>query len=188
MFIKRNKGGFTLVEMLITISVTLILSGILIGYSREAGKHLILVNNQTKLISLIARAKSLSTATFFENALPLNPGDPRICGYGVHADKGSGKIFIFRDLAVDCATNGDNRFGSGDVSLPGQLNVFELNSQVTQFASDMTFDDVIFIPPDPTVIINGDTSLREAVISIEIKDGSSKIIVKVNNAGRISTK
>ncbi|OGY59107.1 MAG: hypothetical protein A3E61_02375 [Candidatus Colwellbacteria bacterium RIFCSPHIGHO2_12_FULL_43_12] len=184
----RNKGGFTLVEMLVTISVTLILSGILIGYSREAGKHLVLVNNQAKLVSLIARAKSLSTATFFEGTLPLNPGDPRICGYGVHVDTVSGEIFIFRDLAVDCVMNGDNRFGSGDIPLTGQLNVFELTPQVTQFASDMTLDDIIFIPPDPTIIINGDTSLKEAMISIEVKDGSSKSIIKINNAGRISTK
>ena len=183
----KNNSGFTLIEMLVIISVTLVLSGILIGYSREAGKQLILVNNQAKLVSLIARAKSLSTATFLENALPLNPGDPRICGYGVHADTGSGEIFIFRDLAVDCAS-GDNKFGSGDVKLTGQLNVFELNLQATQFASDMTLHDIMFIPPDPTVIINGDASLREAMISIEVKDGSSKSIVKINNAGRISTK
>ena len=179
--------GFTLIEILVVVSVTLVLSGILIGYSREAGKQLILMNNQAKLVSLIARAKSLSTATFLENTLPLLPGSPVVCGYGVHVDTASGEIFIFRDLAVDCAS-GDNKFGSGDVKLTGQLNVFELNSQATQFASDTPLRAVIFIPPDPTIIINGDVSTKEAAISIEVKDGSSKSTVKINNAGRISTK
>lgn len=185
-YILNSTTGFTLIEMLVTISVTLILSGVLIGYSREAGKQLILANHQAKLMSLISRAKSLSTTTFLESALPLNPGDPKICGYGVHADTGSGGIFIFRDLAVDCAS-GDNKFGSGDVKLTGELNVFQLNLQATQFASGTNFNDVIFIPPDPTVIINGEKSVevKEAALAIEIKDKSSKVIIKVNNAGRI---
>lgn len=182
-----SEGGFTLIEILVVISVTLVLSGILIGYSREAGKQLILVNNQAKLVSLIARAKSLSIATFIENTLPSAPGSPITCGYGVHVDTASGEIFIFRDLAVNCAS-GDNKFGSGDVKLTGQLDVFKLDSQAIQFASDTTLRDIIFIPPDPTVIINGAVSTKEAAISIEIKGGSSKSTVKVNNAGRISTK
>ena len=188
MFKTQERTGFTLIEMLVVISVTLILSAVLIGYSREAGKQLLLVNNQAKLVSLISRAKSLSIVTFIENtALPSSPSDPKVCGYGVHVEKGTGEVSIFRDLAIDCA-NSDNKFGSGDVKLTSQLDIFKLDSQVTQFASDTTLRDVIFIPPDPTTIINGDVSTKEAAISIEVKDGSSKSTVKINNAGRISTK
>lgn len=319
--------GFTLIEMLVIISIILIFSTILIGYSREAGKQLLLVNNQANLVSLISRAKSLSIATFIENtALPLSPSDPKVCGYGVHIEKGAGEAFIFRDLAQDCSS-GDNRFGSGDVKLTGQLDIFKLDPVVAEFGSadttitptvtpsadtsgkhwwawdygggdkqyfyltpaekeqkiramqweggfgpldeappsaapaptltpttqkyevqrgygggtvtfnsydeawdyvkrasgnmgltnidqigggwtitptvtppvtspttspgqtpGTTLSDIIFIPPDPTVIINGYRTVKEASLNIETKDKSIKVVVEVNNAGRISTK
>lgn len=187
MFNIHNERGFTLIEMLVIISVTIILSAILIGYSREAGRQLLLVNNQAKLVSLIARAKSLSTSTFLQDPLPAGPSDPKTCGYGAHLAGVSGEIFIFRDMAVDCSLS-DNKYTSSDTRLAGELNVFKLDAKVVQFASDNTFNDIIFIPPDPTIVINSDVSVQEAVISIETKDGFGKVVVKVNNAGRISTK
>ncbi len=187
MFGMQKNSGFTLIEMLVIISVTLILSAILIGYSREAGKQLLLINNQAKLVSLVARAKSLSIITFLENTLPTGQNEPKMCGYGAHLERNSGEVFIFRDMAVDCSAS-DNKYTSSDTKLTGELNVFKLDTKVTQFASDNTLNDIIFIPPDPTIIINSDRSVQDAVIGIETKDGSGKVVVKVNNAGRISTK
>lgn len=186
--VRKNGAGFTLIEILVIISVTSVLSAILVSYSRESGRIMLLINNQAKLVSLVSRAKSLSIATFIENiALPSNPSDPKICGYGVHVEKSVGEIFIFKDLAQNCSS-GDNRFGSGDVKLTSQLDVLKLDSWIIQFGSDTTLNDVMFIPPDPIVLINNDSSFQEALISIETKDKSGKVIVKVSNAGRISTK
>ena len=182
-----TKSAFTLIEMLVIISVTLVLSTILIGYSRESSRQLLLINSQAKLVSLISRSKSLSTATFLENSsLPTGPSDPRICGYGIHLDQGAGEVFIFRDMAVNCSTS-DKKFALGDAKLSGQLDIFKMDKNTTQFA-DTTLSDVVFVPPDPTVVINGDGSVQEAVLGIELKDQSSKVIVKINNAGRISTR
>lgn len=195
MFLKPKKSGagFTLIDMLVTISVILILSGILIRYGKESGKQLVLINNQTKLMNLISRAKSLSTTTFIENSLSTIPYQSKnVCGYGIHANIESGEVFIFRDHpvppSVDCAAS-DNKFGSGDEKLKGQLDVLNLESQTIKFASESDLIDVFFIPPDPTVVINGDKSIeaKEAGLVIETKDKSDKVMVKINNAGRIWT-
>ncbi len=190
-FSSKSGAGFTLIDMLVTISITLILSGILIGYGKESGKQLLLINNQAKLVSLISRAKSLSTTTFIENSLPITTGGPeRICGYGIHADQGKGEVFIFKDRpdpqSIDCATS-DNKFSSGDEKLSEQLDVLNLASQAVKFAPESDLIDILFIPPDPTIVINGDKSMqaKEATLVIETKDKSSKVVVKVNNAGRI---
>jgi prepilin-type N-terminal cleavage/methylation domain-containing protein len=183
----RNSRGFTLIEVLVVISLTAILTGILLGYNRESGKQLLLTRDQAKLVNLITRSKYLSTSTFLEGALPANPTDPKTCGYGVHVEKTSGEAFIFKEVALNCSSS-DNRYSSGDVRLSGELNFVKLDSRVLQFAPTTTLNDVVFIPPDPLIVINGDKLVTEAVLAVETKDGLSKVLVKVNNAGRISTK
>jgi len=185
MFKKHRGNGFTLIEIIIVLTIISITSAILVGYSRESARQLLLINYQAKLVSLITRAKSLSTTTFLEGP-PPSPGDPKTCGYGLHVDQALGEAFVFRDLAVNCALS-DNRFSSGDVKLESQLNTFKLDTKLYQFAADTTLTDVIFIPPDPVIIINGSVPILEGVLSVEPKDQTNKSIIRINNVGRIST-
>jgi len=179
--------GFTLIEMLVVLSITLILSGILIGYSRENSRQLILINTQTKFISLISRAKTLSTTTYLESLnIPIAPSDPKLCAYGVHIDRGTNEAFIFRDKAVDCV-NSDYGYDSGDDKLDGEINSFMIEIDAVQFTSQGTLTDITFIPPDPVVKINGTSGIKEDFVEIETKGSTSKAIIKVNSAGRIST-
>ena len=170
------------------MSISLVLSTILIGYSRVAGRQLVLISSQAKVINLISRAKSLSVATFIgENGLPTDPAAPKICGYGVHVDGGLGQVFIFRDLAVDCSA-GDRIFGNGDVNLVSTLDVFSIPDTAIQLGSDTTLTDVLFIPPDPSIIVNADPSLQSAKLFLQSKDKVLNVLVKIDNAGKISTK
>ncbi len=172
------------------MSITLLLSAILIGYSRDAGRQLVLINGQAKIINIISRAKSLSVTTFVDtNGLPADSNAPKICGYGVHVDRELGQIFIFRDLARDCSTS-DNVFNDkgevSDVPLTSNLDIFSLPDTTIQF-SDVTLTDVLFIPPDPTIIINNG-ALQSAQVTLQSKDKVLSALVKIDNAGKISTK
>lgn len=189
----KLKDGFSLIEMLVVMSITLVLSAILIGYSREAGRQLLLISSQAKVVNLISRAKSLSVATFIDtNGLPAS-GESKICGYGVHVDKELGQVFIFRDLAVDCSDSASSSyrvFSEGsDEKLQGTLDLFSLPDTI-QFgtATDTTLINVLFIPPDPTIIINKGASQLAQVTLQSSKGGNLNFVVKIDDAGKISTK
>jgi len=186
----RNRScvsGFSLIEMLVVMSITVLFSTILIGYARESSKQMVLISSQAKVVNLISRAKSLSIATFIdESGLPTNPAAPKICGYGVHVDKAAGQVFIFRDLAVDCSTS-DNKFGSGEM-LSSNLDTFSVPNTI-QLGADTDLTDVLFIPPDPIIVINTSKSLPSAKLTLQNKDNATlNVLVKIDNAGKISTK
>lgn len=188
----KDRWGFSLIEMLVVMSITLLLSAILIGYTRGAGRQLVLISGQAKIVNLISRTKSLSVATFLdEQGLRTDPSAPKICGYGVHVDKGAGQVFIFRDLAVDCSADDPMRryvFDDKDVKLTSTLDTFSVPEATVQFGDDTTLTDVLFIPPDPTVVVNALPSLESAKLTLQSKDKALSVLVKIDNAGKISTK
>ncbi len=191
--ILNSRSGFTLVEVLVTMAILIIFSGVLVGYNQTSSRQLILISNQAKLVSLVSRAKNLSMSTILENfGGSYNPGDPLTCAYGVHVDKTSGKIFIFRDLAVDCDLSDKKYSGDNERSgLKGEFDVFELDSKIAEFmpATSDDLNDIIFIPPDPKVVINNDLTKLWAQIGLKLKNSDAgKIIIKINNVGQISTR
>jgi len=185
------RSGFTLLEMLVSTGILIILSGIMVGYSRSAYSGLELTNKQYEMLALLFNSKSLS------QSFVLNPPPSKqICAYGVHIDRFGNKAFVFQDLvddADDCAAS-DNIFTSGE-ELAGPPNNFYLSSQLeygnsTDPASP-NLSDIIFIPPDPSVVINheppGTRVYASASVIVQLKtDPSQNFKIKVNNFGQIS--
>lgn len=166
---KKNKWGFTLVEMLVVMAVIAVVSTSLILYSRTGERQIILFKDQASIVAALSRAKSLSVATFGQAGVP--------CGYGVHFEAPR-KFLLFKDLASDCSA-ADNIYSG-----PNELfESFEL-SQSLNFGT-LTLTDIVFIPPNPRVVIT--PSGDEAVINIKTVDGGSSSTIKVTSAGQIST-
>lgn len=161
--------GFTIIEMLIIIGTLSFISAILIVNIHSSEQQITLFREQAKIVSILSRAKSLSVATFGKAGVP--------CGYGVHFEAPS-TFLIFKDLAGDCQVS-DKRYSGGTEIYES----FQLDP-VLNFDT-LTLSDVIFIPPDPSVVIT--PSQDEATVIIKaIKSGTSATI-KINSAGQIST-
>ena len=198
-----SKRGFTLIEMAIAITMLVVLLGIMLGYSQGSRKGIELANNESKLLGLIFNAKALSQSFILE---PLD-STKQVCAYGVHVDRNARLAFIFQDMVdadtEDCEIGTSipslnvNIFNSGE-ALPGAINAFYI-SDLLEFAPsdpDMpNLNDVVFIPPDPTVIINNDPTdssnssvgTKSASIIIAAKeDPDTKFRIVVNHAGQIS--
>lgn len=73
---KNERSGFTLVEMLVAISIMMILSGVMVGYSRSSEQQIALATERDKVISMVNHVRDLSLAT----AYTAGKG---ICGYGI---------------------------------------------------------------------------------------------------------
>ncbi|HOX21541.1 MAG TPA: prepilin-type N-terminal cleavage/methylation domain-containing protein [Candidatus Paceibacterota bacterium] len=168
--------GFTIIEMLVTMSVLTVLGGILILYSRAGESTTVLLRELAKISSDINRAKNLAltTTTFVDQeGNKINP-----CGYGVYFDLLQNQYTIFADLASDCATSSHLRDpeGNADVETISLSKPLELKSTEP--------DQVFFLAPDPTVIF------PDAATEMEIRLGPANgaiMSVKVTKTGQVST-
>lgn len=165
-----NKG-FTVIELMVVIGTLAILSSILIINIHGGDQQIVVFKEQSKIISAIARAKSLAVATFSETSAAIP------CGYGVHFEE-PGTFFIFKDLADDCRTSDHVYSGLNEM-----YQSFDLDPSV--YLEGTSVSDVLFIPPDPVVIITPDQ--KEATIEVKSRKDESSAAIKINSAGQISS-
>ena len=189
-FIKEEsrERGFTLLEILVVVGITVVLTSMVAGYSREGGRQLALVATETKMLNLLSRAKFLSVETFFGGG---RSDKQRICAYGVRIE--SDQMFIFQDLSSTPGCLPDNPLGDNDgrysginERLVGELNEIKLTDTALAFG-ETDLSEVVFIPPDPRTKINN-SNISEASIKVKIKEGSGQFEITVNNAGQIKAK
>lgn len=180
----ESNRGFTIVEILVIIPIIAILASILIIYNRTTESQLILFKEQARLVSTLNRAKGLALALFKETA------GETICAYGV-------KIFpaplssytIFKDLpndGVDCSS-ADSQYSGPNENFDKMVEVDKRAVEIDPDPVFTTLNEVVFIPPDPQIILNGDPSeTDEQKITLKLKDNSNSKVIKVNKAGQIS--
>lgn len=186
-FFRRKDKGFTLFEVLIVISIIAILSGILVGYSRQNSRQLALATSQAKLVSLVSRAKFLSIQTYFQPAEGSLPLGKVICAYGVRVE--DSRVFIFQDVDTTCSRNPSTyTYGGDDVDLSGDLNELDLTDSLVNIVEDDVLPEIryiIFVPPEPLVKIN-EASITEG--SIMLSDGDTVVGVSVTEDGQVSAR
>ncbi len=174
------RRGFSVIEMLVVMSILVVLSSFLILYNRTGESQIFLLREQARLISTVIRAKSLALNTLIE--------DVPACGYGVHievsTDSTPSQYFVYRDKAINCRTSdriyaeaSDEIVAGTEAALPKQV-VF----------GDVGVRDIMFVPPEPEAFLDGSQALAEADIVMMSADGKTKATVTVNNAGQISQK
>jgi type II secretory pathway pseudopilin PulG len=182
---QNMRSGFTLIEILVIITMLSLLSGILVIYNRSTERQILLFREQAKIINLILRAKSLALSTYTKSGSP--------CAYGIHLDQANKELRIFQDLdangtTADCTT-ADNLYDPNSM-YAAQENldppaIEKLDAQVS-FLDPLRVTDVTFIPPNPDVIITPDPApSNEASIEIVAAGGISKKI-KINRFGQVS--
>lgn len=172
------RAGFTLMEMIIVIGVTMILSGLILGYSRSSEKQISLYKDQAAIVGFLNEAKSLAIQKYNQ------PGTAGYiaCAFGVHFE--TTNIFaIFQDLEP------------GNVCPKNRTYAYDANANPTELINSSTLDtgiifsdlsggsslDIEFIAPELTVtstIANPSVTLRTTSgISARIEVGAGGQIV-----------
>lgn len=177
-----RRGGFTLVELLVVLAITILLSSILIVYSHGSRQQVALYSERARLAQAIFSAKSYSLGFY-------KPVSSNYCGYGVHIDYAGQTYSIFRYIkagVADCRTISIINQSSEEVisTVKADGNILLVHPP-----SGPWLDDVIFVPPDPVTLVNsGGTMLAsgEADVVIQTLDGSLSNSVGVNTAGLIN--
>lgn len=167
--------GFTLIEVLVVISILAMLTSFLVLYNRTGESQVTLLQEKTNIISTISRAKNLALGVLVQNNNQLIT-----CGYGVYFKNNN--YFIYQDLASDC--RGSDRRYSGDGSGERIDNETYNLPTALQLSSDIS--DVLFVPPLPEVYFDGIKAGEEKSILLRINGQSVESQIIINPAGQIS--
>jgi len=185
----RNKG-FTLIEILVVISIIVILSGIVLINYRVSTQHFALQRSAVKLASDIRRAQEMAVAS--EECQPCGGGIP-VGGYGISIREGDENYYV---LYADAD-------GNKHYLIPGlDPNIEEIyceegvkieDVQLLQPDNDTGDITINFTPPDPETNIKGGLGLfdgDEAIITLcligtDCSDPKNTKTITVNKAGRI---
>ena len=170
----KKQSGFTLVEVLVVISITVLLSAVLIVYNRSGESQIVLLKEQAKIIGILLRAKNLALQIYSPD------GGGVVCGYGVHFDVAKNEFLIFKDSADLCSSS-DNKYSGPNED----FEKHKIDSRLKFLSLELA--DLLFIPPDPVVAIDGDINKKGSFeIVIGSVDGAGEKKIKVNNFGQIT--
>lgn len=168
------KRGFTLIEVIVTLSIISILSVIVFANYRLGEKKYILESETQKLISNLRKGQNMALA-------PTVLKDYK-SGVGMHFETGENndKYFFFLDKGGNKKPDGGDEI-TETINLPANLHIKSLLPTGDKI-------DIFFEPPDPTIYINNETGVsKEAVIILEYKNGDNVFnkSVKVKATGLI---
>ena len=208
-----DKKGFTLIEILIVLGITAVLSSLAIVYTHVGQNQISLSIEESKVAQLILEAKELSIATYSSNSAT--------CAYGVAFNYASSAASSTYSLfAYNAATilpgYGDSRqicpsLASTSVAFDtSTFQLYESGSWQVHTAPGIMLDGsggeasntiqyILFYPPDPCTLISIDRQTfqsdcssitgnppPEAYVYLSTVDGSMSRTITVNPAGQVS--
>ena len=184
---KRNLTGFTIIEILLVISMIAILTGLTLINFKSGGKHLALHRSANQLAQDIRRTeqKAISTAVCDEcgSVIPIG-------GYGVYFEKGTvnGKKYIL--YADDANVNGE--YDNGSDHKIGSDILFERGVYIHNIkidGSSTNFVSVNFLAPEPIINISDGASGDKLTITLALESEPNVIVtVEVNTVGLVEIK
>ncbi len=119
----HKSAGFTLVETLVVVAITLFLSGLLFTYNRSTDNQVVLAAEQARVAGILFRAKS------FALQKNVRYGEADACGFGVRFEIPRA-MTLFKDV---CPANYEYDEGDEDletIMLNGRVEFFDENRLV----------------------------------------------------------
>lgn len=185
---KSSQQGFTLIELIVSMSVLAILSTIVFYRSRSGERNLALRRSAQVVFQSINQAAS--------NTLSSKNHDGTVSqgGYGVHFEVGDGFVTLFADCNNDQTFNATGTAASCvespdiEPNYPETSHVNELEPfiQVSALQGDDVVNplDITFVPPNAIALMKPLLlTENEAMIEIENTQEGSVIQIYVNKAG-----
>ncbi|MBU4481357.1 hypothetical protein KKH59_03530 [Patescibacteria group bacterium] len=152
--------------MLVAISIIIILTTISVPIYQGSRKQLSLQMSASKLAQDIRRAQEMAMAAReFQGSVPSVPSG----GYGIYFNLSEPSHYI---LFADTSIPPNHQYNSGELveDIP-----FENNIKISQlFPSSTT--TIVFVPPDPTTLVNSYATTSIIVLKIDNSTSSVKVL------------
>lgn len=172
----KLQNGFTLVELIVSIFIVALMSGLFLANYHSANKRSELGMIKQKLASDIRLAQNYSLGSKTYDGLNLPGG-----GWGAHFDLADPiHYIIFADKAAFGFPNGNQAYDAGEAietkTLPDGISINAL--------SPANVVDIVFFPPDPVTYVNG-SAITGAQIVLKEEMNNSTAVITVNSFGLI---
>jgi prepilin-type N-terminal cleavage/methylation domain-containing protein len=173
--------GFTLVETLIVVAITVVLSAIAVAYNRSSEEQITLYRDQAVVIGLLNRSKSFAFQKYRDPSIP----DYLTCAFGLHFEPDSRDFIFFQDLGEGSCDPANANYRYDEGADPSEaLETFSLDPRL-EFEGIPAGDlDIFFIPPE--VNASSSTDLPVSVV-IKTVGGGLKATTTVASSGQIIT-
>jgi len=159
----KTKPAFSLIELLVSIGIIVLISGLFLASYRTANKQAELTRSVSDLSSSYRKALNQTLGlTEFDGTVPKG-------GWGVHIDLNydTTKYYVFADR------DNNGQFDDGEVNQEAGGEIMntprniDIDSIVINGTTPVNYLDVIYIPPYPTIILNS-TGIIEPITEAEI--------------------
>jgi len=187
-----KKKGFTIIEMMVTLSIITLLTVMVLAYSRQSESVTNLIRDSDKLVYELRRAQNLAMLTLQPTTTIGAAPAASICGWGIYFNKGAlpqtpqTQYILFSDFCDPDTHRGDNKYEEAE-----KYETINLLKGVEIFKSNV--DSVIFVPPEPTIVFGSfeeDEEEEDDNVHIRMRLTSqpkeSYYKIRVTQAGQIS--
>lgn len=171
------KKGFTLIELMVVVSIMTLLSVSVLANYREGQKKYALAQAAQKLTSDLRKAQNM--------AISGTGIYGQYCGYGITIDASSAPYSynLYADFSADCSLS-DNRYSAGDTI----VSTMTLPQGIKIDSTTPSPVDIFFKPPEPTTFINGSSLGMSGTVTLRAEGTvlPAKMII-FNTFGLIQT-
>ncbi|MFA7088174.1 MAG: type II secretion system protein [Patescibacteria group bacterium] len=182
---RKEQPGFTLIEMIVSISMITIISVLFIVDYRSANKRTDLIMTAQNMVADFHLAQNNTLGLVKYNGLvPAS-------GWGIHLDTASDTYTLFADLNATGTPGymeydegeGEIQYGARTTKLPAGVEINELRTG--EYTTNNSIN-VTFLPPDPeTMIYNGTETANYLEIKLKESRSDTYKTIRVNFLGLI---
>ncbi len=170
-----------MIETLVVISVTLILSALALAYNRSSEGQLILYRDQAVVVSFLNQARHLTAQKYRDPSIP----NYSACAFGLHFEPGTRNFVFFQDLTEGDCGDGSQNYRYDDGMNPSEaLEALSLDPKLSFEGIPEGGLDIFFIPPD--VDASSSAGLPVSFV-IKTRDGKFRVTTTVASGGQIIT-
>ncbi|MCP6720207.1 MAG: prepilin-type N-terminal cleavage/methylation domain-containing protein [Patescibacteria group bacterium] len=185
----KASNGFTLVEIMVVIAITVLLSSIAITYNRSGERQIVLFRDQALVVGLLNRTKSLAIQKYRD---PDISGDYSTCAFGLHFESGSRDFILFQDFGEGGCSLANYAYGPTDPTATPpppleELESFSLDSKLEFSGIPIGGLDILFVPPELTATTTHASGFPVTITIQTVGGGSTVPITVFSIAGQIIT-
>ncbi len=194
-FFKYAKG-FTLIELMVTVGIFVLLTGLLVAKYGTFNQGILLTNLAYDVALTLRSAQSYGLNVKSAPTATQTYSDTFTSAYGVHFDNGTSgspapntQIIFFIDAndnkVYDPNANPSEKISSYTIQRGSKVETLCVNDETLPCATTVSTLDITFKRPDPDAVINGNPANSYAEIRLRSSDGSIKKVI-VRRTGQIA--